>query len=297
MNIYEFKNELYSPTVKKIILDTDTYNEIDDQFALAYAALATDKIELLSINAAPFFNTNSEGPKDGMEKSYQEILKLLGMLKKDYPVYRGSEDYLKDEVTPQPSDAADNIINTALSMPEGELLYVVAIGAITNVASALLKAPEIASRIAIIWLGGHDYSFPNTNEFNMGQDVAASRVVFNSSALLLQVPCMGVCNLLTTTPAELKYYLSGKNELCDYLVNIVDECCRPFMCGSRVIWDVSAVAMLALPTALDPVVIPRPVLTYEHYYGIDPGRPPMLYVRHLNRDAIFADLFTKLAAL
>ena len=84
MNIYDFKNELYSPTVKKIILDTDTYNEIDDQFALSYAALATDKIELLSINAAPFFNTNSEGPKDGMEKSYHEIIKLLGMLKKDY---------------------------------------------------------------------------------------------------------------------------------------------------------------------------------------------------------------------
>ena len=47
MNMEMLKNALYDGTVKKIILDTDTYNEIDDQFALAYAMLSKDKVDLL----------------------------------------------------------------------------------------------------------------------------------------------------------------------------------------------------------------------------------------------------------
>ena len=34
-------------------------------------------------------------------------------------------------------------------------LYVVAIGAVTNVISAILMAPEIMERIVVIWLGAH----------------------------------------------------------------------------------------------------------------------------------------------
>ena len=37
----------------------------------------------------------------------------------------------KDEKTPVPSEAVDDLISKAMSMPQGELLYVVAIGAIT----------------------------------------------------------------------------------------------------------------------------------------------------------------------
>ena len=60
-----------------IVLDTDTYNEIDDQFALAYALLSPDQIDLEAIYAAPFQNPRSTGPADGMEKSHEEILRVL----------------------------------------------------------------------------------------------------------------------------------------------------------------------------------------------------------------------------
>ena len=39
MDIYDIKKDLETRNTKHIILDTDTYNEVDDQFALAYAAL------------------------------------------------------------------------------------------------------------------------------------------------------------------------------------------------------------------------------------------------------------------
>ena len=60
--------DLRSPTKKNFILDTDTYNEIDDQFAIAYAMYA-DNINLLALTAAPFANHRASDPAEGMEKS------------------------------------------------------------------------------------------------------------------------------------------------------------------------------------------------------------------------------------
>ena len=69
-----------TPQASRMVLDTDTYNEIDDQFALTYALLSPEALTLEAIYAAPFHNARSTGPGDGMEKSYQEILRLLAFL-------------------------------------------------------------------------------------------------------------------------------------------------------------------------------------------------------------------------
>ena len=86
-----------------VVLDTDAYNEIDDQFALSYALRSPDKINLCAIYAAPFHNTRSSGPKEGMERSYEEILKLLTLAGREdmkKTTFRGSETWLTDEKTP-----------------------------------------------------------------------------------------------------------------------------------------------------------------------------------------------------
>ncbi|MDB5059507.1 MAG: Inosine/uridine-preferring nucleoside hydrolase, partial [Chloroflexi bacterium] len=60
---------LESPTSTiHMVLDTDTYNEIDDQFAIAYALLSPERIVVEAIYAAPFHNDRSTGPGDGMRK-------------------------------------------------------------------------------------------------------------------------------------------------------------------------------------------------------------------------------------
>ena len=60
-----------------VVLDTDAYNEIDDQFAIAYLLRSQEKLNTKAIYAAPFFNSLAKSPADGMEKSFQEILLLL----------------------------------------------------------------------------------------------------------------------------------------------------------------------------------------------------------------------------
>ena len=95
-----------------IFLDTDTYNEIDDQFAILYAMLSPERLCLKGISAALFFNDRSASPADGMEKSYREILKIMDFLGKDPEgfVFRGCTEPLADEEVPRESLACDAII-------------------------------------------------------------------------------------------------------------------------------------------------------------------------------------------
>ena len=71
-------SRLQAPAGKvRMVLDTDTYNEIDDQFALTYALLSPDKLSVEAIYAAPFHNSRSNGPGDGMKKATRRFCACL----------------------------------------------------------------------------------------------------------------------------------------------------------------------------------------------------------------------------
>lgn len=189
----------------RMVLDTDTYNEVDDQFALTYALKSKEKIDLEAVYAAPFYNERSTSPKEGMELSYAEILKILGMLKVDANnfAFKGSTDYLKNIEKPEESDAVRDLINRAMKSDDDDPLYVVAIGAITNIASAMLIEPDIIRKIVVVWLGGNALFWDNATEFNLSQDILSARIVFDSGVPLVQIPCAGVTTHLLTTISEL----------------------------------------------------------------------------------------------
>ena len=199
------------PTGKiDVILDTDAYNEIDDQFAIAYMLRSKEKLNVKAICAAPFFNPKSSSPADGMEKSYQEILHVLQLMGEDVPVYRGAEEYLKDEKTPVLSDGARNIAERVNGYSPEHPLYIVAIGAITNVASAILLNPKVAENAVVVWLGGNAHHYHDDIEFNLMQDVAAARVVLQSGVPFVQLPCLGVVSAFTLSKPELENWCKGK---------------------------------------------------------------------------------------
>ncbi len=286
-----------------VVLDTDTYNEIDDQFALAYMLRSEEKLHIKGLYAAPFYNNNSTSPEDGMVRSYDEIHKLLALAGRtdlNDIVYEGSRTYLPDENTPVESPAARALVELARQYSVEKPLYVVAIGAITNVASALLMDPSIKENIVIVWLGGHAQYWPNTAEFNMMQDVAAARIVFGCGAPLVQLPCGGIVEQFAASGPELEYWLRGKNALCDYLVDHTAEAANEYAAGrvwSRVIWDVTAVGWLLNDNDrfMWSQIIPAPIPQYDHHYGYDFTRQPMVYVWRIHRDALMHDLFEKLS--
>jgi inosine-uridine nucleoside N-ribohydrolase len=283
-----------------VVLDTDAYNEIDDQFALSFMVKSPEKFNVKGLHAAPFYNGNSSGPADGMEKSYNEILKLLSLMKRDdlaAITRKGSGKYLPSETEPVDSPAAKALVGLAMEYTPDKPLYVIAIGAITNVASSLLIQPEIKDRLVVVWLGGHSRDWPDTREFNMAQDVAAARVVFGSGAAVVQLPCMGVVSSFTASGPELEHWLRGKNALCDYLVEYTTKSALKdggLPNWTRVIWDVTAVAWLLDGDYMQDRLEHIPIPQYDHHYSFDPNRHFYRYVYHIHRDRLFRALFEAL---
>ena len=280
-----------------MVLDTDTYNEVDDQFALCYSLLSPDRVNLRAVYAAPYLNNRSVSPEDGMLKSYDEIVRLLGKAgaKADGLVFRGSRSYLKDENTPVESDAARDLIARAMARPDDKPLYVAAIACITDVASALLMEPELVNKIVVVWLAGHEFSWPDTREFNMMQDNAASRVVLDSGVPLVLVPCMGVASHMLYTVYKLDAFIGGKNALCDALCELFKAYSGDHYGGAKEIWDVSAVAWVMHPEWAPTELVPAPWLSTADRYSFDNSRHLIRVDRRLDRTQIFRDMFTRLS--
>ena len=287
-----------SVKVLDMVLDTDTYNEVDDQFALCYALCSPERLNVQAVYAAPFFNDRSNGPEQGMERSYDEIVRLLG--KMGHPtenfVFKGSRDYLKDMDTPQDSPAARDLVARGMARPDDDPLYVVAIGAITNVASALIMEPRLARKIIVVWLGGNSLTYPHTREFNLMQDVPAARTVLDSGVPFILVPCMGVASHLLTSMPELQACIGGKNELCDTLIDILMGYNDDHFAWGKEIWDISTIAMLINPDWEPTTIEPSPLLSDDCHWSRDARRHPIKVAYFAYRNPIFRDMFKKLAA-
>ena len=301
MTLEQLLKNLQSPTGPvDVVMDTDAGAEIDDQFAIAYLLRSDDRLNIKGFCAAPFGHTNLE---DTMNRSYNEIRHVLALAGREDlldRVYKGSTSYLTDEKTPVMSDAAQFMADLADRYSPEHPLYILAIGAIPNVASALLLNPRMKENVVVVWLGGNAQHWWHTNEWNMMLDIRAARVIFNSGVPFVQLPCRGVINTFTTTRWELEHWLKGKNALCDYLVENTIKTAESYAAGkpwTRVIWDVTTVAWLLnddqrfLTDDLRHAAIPE----YDFHYSYDNTRHFMKYVTSVNRDVLFEDLFNKLA--
>jgi purine nucleosidase len=282
------------------VVDSDTYNEIDDQFAVAYALRSPDRIRVDAVYAAPYHNERSSSAGDGMQKSYDEILRILGKLgaKSEGFAFTGSKLFMAGPGRPVDSPAARDLIAKALKTENGPL-YVITLGAPTNVSSAILMEPKIKERIVVVWLGGQPYDWHTAKEFNLQQDLHASRVLYDSGVPLVNIPTRNVSEHLRTTVAEVNGFLKGKSPVADYLCSEFAAYAKwkspdQGVAWSKVIWDISAVAWLIerwVPTR----VVPSPTLADNMTYGRGQNRHSVRVAVGCNRDAIFTDLFRKLS--
>lgn len=197
----------------RIIIDTDAYAEGDDQFALVHALL-TPKFDVVGIIAEQFGTRDGD---DSMEKSYQEIkniLKLMG-LAEQIPVFHGEETALKDEITLGQSEGARFIIEEALRDDETPL-FVLNLGAVTNLATAYLLNPEIGGRFIAIWIGGGAYPVGGM-DFNAGNDLHAANVILSSTIELWQIP-LSAYTMMEVSFHELFQRIQPHGAIGDYLV-------------------------------------------------------------------------------
>ena len=195
----------------RVLVDTDTKNEADDQYAIMHHLL-TPMFDVVGIVAA-HFEQKAGGTGDSMEKSYREIEKLLSLAQiDDVPFFRGCVSPLKNRKDAPDSEGVRFIIREARKPGK---LYIAVQGAMTNIAAALNAAPDIAGNVVVLWNGGGPYP-EGRPEFNVMQDPEATRALLESAAEVWQTPQDVYCTLEVTL-AELKRRVYPCGELGRYL--------------------------------------------------------------------------------
>ena len=285
-------NKLHNKKIN-IILDTDTYNECDDQFALSYLIKSQDMFNIEAITVAPYSHQKRNvSVKEGQELSYNEILKICNWLNFDTTnkVFKGSLDYIQNGYNDN-NEAVNKIIEIALKNDE---TYILGIGAITNIALAIKKEPKIIDRIEIIWLGGNEIEYKDNLEYNFKQDIEAVKIVFDSTVKMTMLPCRNVVSDLRIDITELKSKLDNRKELNKYLIERFYNDGYHGIQETRVIWDISVIAYMINKNWFETEKISCPNIKEDSSYELTDNRHSITFVTKLDRDRIYEDLFKKL---
>ncbi len=248
--IVSFSQAISQSAKTKVIIDADTGNEVDDIFAISRALIAPE-FEILGLNSTQWQNSHwAEG--NTLENSQRINERILSYLQMDnMPHPRGSQARLYDwgQDVAQHSAAAYHIIKTVKSLPYNEKLTVIALGALTNVASALLIAPEIAPRLKLFCLGttyNFDEKYWKKTDFNCLMDPHAINVVLDNKELEVHIVPVNIAAAMKMDRETLAKNFKGKDDLRGFLydrwMNHMDGGYH-----ERIIWDLSVVYMVLNP--------------------------------------------------
>lgn len=132
----------------RVILDCDTTNEVDDQFAIAYAlGLPTETLDVRGVVSCQ--NTTAHGPasRDMYQEEAERVVALCGG---GLPCVPGAARPMENRRTPVGSEGLDFLVEEARRGP----LSMISTGPATDAASLFLVASEVMSNVQLIWLGG-----------------------------------------------------------------------------------------------------------------------------------------------
>lgn len=292
---------------KRIIIDTDAGCEADDPFAIAQALL-TPQFIVKAVCAEHYAAITEAGcselhaSSDSMEHSYRIAKKVVNLSGLDVPVFRGQPralnnvDPLNDEDL---SPAARAIIDEALS-DDPHPLFLLCLGAISNVAAALLACPQIAHRMTIIWIGTQTIDPQETagREFNASNDVVAANIVLESGATVWLVPSQ-VYRTMGVGLAELCVKLEGTGPLGEFLLaNMLG-----YNASDLAFWtageswalgDSPAVGIAMRPECGEFHYAPAPLIAADSTSVFRPDRPLVRIYDSIDSRFVLEDFFAKM---
>ena len=273
-----------------VVIDTDAYAdsiwEMDDQFAIAYL-LSFDKFDVKA------FYTYVAG--DEFVRGVSEVVSRCSRSDLNSVIFKGST-VGTDINNPEKSEAVTDLVERSKNYSEDNPLYVIAIGPLTNIADALLVDPTLSERIVIVALMGHDFTQPDTNEYNLQKDIVASKVIMESEAPVMLVPCIDVAKKLVMSYGECVENWQGKNSIGDYLIYCMAKMFRdePKSEYKRIIWDAVPVALLVHPEWVTYEITERPWLTFDKHWLFGKNDGKILYVGDINHEEIKNDIIERI---
>lgn len=281
----------------RVITNTDAKNEADDQFAIVQTLLSP-KLDNVGFIAAHYGTKHA----DAMERSYHELETIFDKMgfNKEGILYRGAPHAILNRKTPVDSEGAQLIIREAMK-DDPRPLYITFLGPLTDMASALLLEPKIASRCTVIWIGGGPYPHGGI-EFNQDNDIDAVNVVFRSKVPVWQVP-KNVYEMMAVSLAELEYRVRPCGTIGAYLCDQLDQ--HAFEDGPRqnefrtgetwVLGDNPTVGLLLYEHRFEYDWVNAPLVTHDSVYVPNVNNRPIRVYRRIDSRLILEDLYAKLA--
>ncbi len=204
----------------------------------------------------------------------------------DWPLFR-----------PVDTDASRAIIKHVHEA--GELVYILATGAITNVTSAIMLDPSIKDKICVIWLGGNCLEWESTiDECNLWGDYTAGQFLINSGVNFIQLPANGApgngTKALYITSRDFEENFIGDSPAVKFFR---DELPREYHAledepeYDHVIWDMASAALLTIPEAFEMRFMPAPVFADDRHYAFDRTRHEILYMDRLDPKAVLGEMY------
>ncbi len=293
---YRDRGDVMPDPPLSVVLDCDTANEVDDQFAIAYA-LGSPALDVRGVVSVHDTFIHGPGSVEMYQAEAERIVRLCGRV--DVPCVRGAIAPMETRRDPVRSEGLDFLIAEARAATQP--LTIIATGPATDVASLLLIAPDLVERVRVVWLGGfgaaETFARHRFAGLNGRADIAAWRVLLESSVPLLQCPGWpGVVRLTVEYDAYTAELRGLGRPITDYLADLLRAWHEAHPGsgengpGHKALWDVACVAALTLPDAVTLSPTPAPMLDAGAAHDFTrPGRTVNM-LTDLDRASILADL-------
>ena len=293
--------------LKKVILDTDIGDDIDDSFALLLL-LESHKFNCLGVTTV-FRNSLKRA------KMAKQLIRSLGY---DIKVYRGIDDPLKQNIDhliskeikekekydedgkyifPQydksmenekveDENAVDFIIRMIHLYPHEVTL--IPIGPLTNIASAIKKDPTIVPLIKEIRLMGAGLNL-NFVEWNIFCDPDAAKIVFSSNINKIVAVTINVTSLTSLTEEEVNSLKNNNSKAIKLVYEAMMKRFKHYVFSSPVMHDPLTVASLIDESIINTQLCHLDVdLSKDGYTFINDNCPNNVYVStSLNKEKFF----------
>ncbi len=290
----------------KVILDTDANNELDDQHAIAYMLFNQDHFEVLGITTNATYNG---GELEKHTEEAKRVVQLCGYQESIQVIPGASHDYKEtvgnlDQPDHDGYQAVDFIIQEARKM-ENQRLVLVPVGTLTNVALAVAKAPDIATKIRVVWLGSN---WPDPGEYNLVNDTTAINSLIDNEQLELEICTVrygepsGTAAVLVSVE-RIKEVMKGLgpvipepvvgrhggtfNNFGDYSINLFEKIGDP----ERSLFDVCALAIIKNPRWGKPSKVPAPKLLGESWIERPKNKHHIIFWEHFDKEGILNDFY------
>jgi len=310
---------------RKIIIDTDPGQ--DDAVAILLALASPDEIDVLGITAVA-----GNVPLELTAKNARIVCELAG--RDDIPVYAGCATPLTRKLVtaehvhgktgldgpdlPDPQmpltegHGVDFIIDTLRAEAPGSVTLC-PLGPLTNIATALQRAPDIAERIEqIVLMGGAYFEVGNITpaaEFNIYVDPEAADVVFRSGVDIVVMPLDVTHKALVTKPRNDAFRALGSAvgvavaEMTDFFERFDKE---KYGSAGAPLHDPCVTAYLIWPDLFTGRHINVEIetgseltlgMTVADWWGVTDRAPNALFVGDIDADGFFERLTDRLARL